>query len=310
MASVPFIIAGLGEALYDVFPDHQVLGGAPLNMAVHAHQLGQPLGGTATVISRVGQDVLGRQIIAELSARGMDRQYLQTDPDRSTGTVAVTVDADGQPTYNIVRDVAWDMIQFDPDLEYLAQNCHAVTFGTLAQRVAQSRNTIYRFLDATRRAIRLFDVNLRQDYYDNRIIRRSCELADAIKLNEEELPVVMRELGLSRITAGSDDVNGMCQALIDEFELRFVAYTRGEHGTVLYRPGERYEDTAVSYPPVDRADAVGAGDVCTAALLIGAIKSWPPEKTVKTANHLGAYVASQPGGTPILPDELVDMANG
>jgi fructokinase len=309
MANVPFIIAGLGEALYDVFPDHQVLGGAPLNMAVHAHQLGQPLGGTATVISRVGQDVLGRQIIAELAARGMGH-HLQTDPDLSTGTVAVTVDTDGQPTYDIVRDVAWDAIQFDPDLKYLAQNCQGVTFGTLAQRVAQSRNTIYRFLDATRRAIRLFDVNLRQDYYDNRIIRRSCEFADAIKLNAEELPVVMRELGLSRIGAASDDVSGMCQALIDEFELRFVAYTRGERGTVLYRPGECYEDAAVSYPAADRANAVGAGDACAAALLIGAIKSWPPEKTVKTANHLGAYVASQPGATPTLPDELVDMANG
>jgi fructokinase len=304
-----FTVVGLGEALFDVFPGRVVLGGAPLNVAVHAHQLAQPLGGRGVVVSRVGQDDLGRQLLDELKSRGMTTDYVQADPDRDTGKVYVGHGADGQPTFDIVRHVAWDWLSFDPGDDSLANRCEAVCFGSLAQREAQARNSIYRFLSAAQRAVRLFDVNLRQNYYDANVLRRSCELATAVKLNEHELPVVADLLGL-RVAAEKGSaywLDRQAEALLKKWKLSLVAVTRGAHGTALYTPGGRVEGEPVAYPPADGADAVGAGDACAAGLLIGLIMRWPTGRTVNLANHAGAYVASQPGATPALPDAILDM---
>jgi fructokinase len=180
-----FTIVGLGEALFDIIDGEERLGGAPLNVALHAHQLAQPRSGRGVPVSRIGQDELGKTLIRQLRDRGLDTGYIQHDPDRPTGQVFVDTDAAGQPTYDIVRGAAWDMLWFDSDLEDLAMTCNAVAFGSLAQREAQTRNTIYRFLETCRRATRLFDVNLRPPFYETRSLRRSCELADVVKLNED-----------------------------------------------------------------------------------------------------------------------------
>ncbi len=309
-----YTIVGLGEALYDIFPDHTVLGGAPLNVACHAHQCIQGINGQGVVVSRVGQDDLGNQMLADLQSRGMTTEFVQTDPDRSTGRVYVEVSSTGQPEYEIVRDVAWDWLQFDPDIESLAGRCQAVCFGTLAQRVGEARSSIYRFLTEARRAVRLFDVNLRQDFYNQQIIRRSCELANALKLNEDELPIVANELGIYLPEPEGDEpvdqdarTTKVIAKLRKKYDLRVVALTRGEQGTKLFTEDGDFDVEPVKYDGEDNADAVGAGDACSAGLLVGMIKRWPWQRTLELANHMGAFVASKPGATPNLPDEILAM---
>lgn len=325
--SAGFTIVGLGEALFDVFPGGARLGGAPLNVAVHAHQLAQSAGdpgsgpagdpggaarGRGVVVSRVGQDDLGNRLLAEVAEHGMTTEFLQTDPDRPTGRVDVDTDLEGNPTYDIALNAAYDNLQFDFDVEDLAVSCDAVCFGTLAQRDAQARNAIYRFLDTARtggRAFRLFDVNLRssggREFYDARILRRSCELATAIKLNRDELPVVLRLLGLAPEAMEDAAAASLCKA----FPFEMVVLTRGAEGTAIYsRGGNRYEGDRVSYPLDAAADSVGAGDACSAAILVGRVRRLPPAQLVNLANHMGAYVASQPGATPRLPDDILALA--
>lgn len=299
---------GIGEALFDLLPDRQVLGGAPLNVAVHTQQLAAPLGGRGVVVSRIGQDELGERVVEELRRRGMSNEYLQTDPDRETSRVYVNVDSQGQPDYEIVQNVAWDWLQYDPDLEDLARRCEAVCFGTIAQRHSQSRHTIYRFLDACGdRAIRMLDVNLRQNYFDQNVLRRSCELASVVKLNDEEVEPVTRLLAIGGAT---DSVDNRIHSLIRMFGLKLVVLTRGPDGTVLYGPTEKHDAPPVHEKPVAGADAVGAGDACAAAVLLGLVLRWPMDRTVRLANHAGAYVASRPGATPVLPESIMELVAG
>jgi len=300
-----YSIIGIGEALFDMLPGGEQLGGAPINLAIHAHQLLAPLSGRGVPVSRVGQDGLGQRVAEVLAERGLTTDYLQTDPDRETGQVFVELDARGQPDYDIADQVAWDMLQFDPDLEDLARHTDAVAFGSLAQRDAQSRNTIYRFLDATKpRVIRLFDVNLRQSYYDRFVIERSLERATVLKLNQDELPV------LANLFHIDGDTDEQVRSLIKKFELKSVAMTRGKDGTTLYSGGERYDGEPASYDAAENADPVGAGDACAAALLVAMITRRGPQQAVDLANRVGAYVASQPGATPVLPEDLVHSVTG
>ncbi|MCC5830535.1 MAG: carbohydrate kinase [Phycisphaeraceae bacterium] len=297
MASSPTIV-GLGEALFDVFPDREVLGGAPLNVAVQAHQLGAQ----GVVVSRVGQDQRGDQLVAELTRRGMTDTYIQRDPDRATGVVYITPEPDGGHQFEIAANAAWDWIQFDPDLEHLATRADAVAFGTLGQRQSESRGTIGRFVSMARRAIRLFDINLRQDFYDARLIRRCAELATIIKLNRDELATLADLIGLS-----GDDEQALCRDAIRKLEVRMLALTRGPEGTVLFDDKGRCDEAEVeSFPPASDADAVGAGDACSAGLLIGLLRRWPGQRIVRLANRMGGYVASQPGACPELPKDLVE----
>ena len=308
-----FTIVGLGEALFDLFPSGAILGGAPLNVAFHAHQLLGRANGRGVVASRVGQDALGRQIADALKSRGMTADYLQADPDKPTGQVYVAVDDKGQPTFEIVKDVAWDWLQFDFDLEDLSRRCDAICFGTLAQRNGQSRNTIYRVLTTATRAVRMFDMNLRQQFYDRQILLRSCEMSTAVKLNDQELPIVSRQLALGVADAepgARAAQDAAVTALLKRFpNVKLVALTRGAQGTVLYTGQARHESAPVSYPMSERADAVGAGDACSAGLLAGMVLRLPLEKTLALANHAGAFVASQPGATPTLPDAVLRLAS-
>lgn len=316
----PFSIVGLGEALFDIFPDRQVLGGAPLNVAVHAHQLAAPVGGRGVVVSRVGQDDLGSQLRADLAARGMTTDYVQSDPDHDTGKVYVGLDPAGQPTYDIARNVAWDWLQFDPDLESLAQRCEALCFGTLAQREGQTRNTVLRFVESARRAVRMLDVNLRPGYDDSRNLRRGVEASTVLKLNEQEAPVVARMLGLTlgqearaagAASAGDHaEAEAIAAALLAEFRLQMVVLTRGPRGTLLLTDRARVEGAPARFEPADGADAVGAGDACGAAVLFGLLRRWPLQRVADLANLCGAFVAATPGATPPLPPQILEKARG
>jgi len=396
-------IVGIGEALFDVFPDEERLGGAPLNAAAHAHALVSPFAGRGVVLSRVGQDEPGERARDELASRGLDVSFLQTDPDHPTGQVFVGRDASGNPTYEILDPAAWDMLSYDPDAEDLARRCRAVTFGSLAQRHGQARNTIYRFLTDARQAIKLFDVNLRQDAYNRRILQRSLELADAVKCNDEEIDTLRRELGLPAPDATADtiepeptpeptpehepaadsaasttaasspeqtmvkpssehpeegasekaDPSGehaadetddsatvdasthrtkaaqaftaepsfvgppapltdddrlaltVFRTLLRRYALRIGVFTRGERGTVLVDAESVFCGRKIAFEPEPAADAVGAGDACTAAVLTGLTLRWDRQTTADLANRVGAFVAARPGATPRLPENIL-----
>jgi len=302
-----FTIVGLGEALFDVVGGSERLGGAPLNAAVHAHQLSEPRGGRGVLVSRVGQDELGRRLLEELRQRGVTTDLIQTDPDRPTGQVFVEMDSAGNPSYDILRGAAWDMLWFDSDLEDLALTCNAVCFGSLAQREAQTRNAIYRFLETCRRATRLFDVNLRPPFYDRRVLHRSCELSEIVKLNRDELPVVCQQLAVD-VDAGASGPEAQreqAEALRRAFELEMVVLTRGEDGTAAATKAGWHEGTPAQFQPAADADVVGAGDASTAAILIGQVLQFPVQTTLDLANEIGGYVASVPEATPTLPEPIL-----
>ncbi len=291
-------IAGLGEALFDVFADHQTLGGAPLNVAVHAHQLLFPIGGRGVVASRVGRDDLGREVIAAIAGRGMPTDAIQIDDTHATGRVNVRVQQ-GDAEYEIVENVAWDQLEFEHVWSRLAGSCEAVCFGTLARRGARSREAIGQFLRAASQAIRLFDVNLRHAEVPLDLIREGCALATIVKLNEAELPRVCHALNLE--LASQDD---QASAIRRQFALDAVVLTRGAAGTTLYERDGKTDGPAVRFPAQPGADSVGAGDACSAGILVGRLLKWPSERVIDLANRLGAYVASQPGATPSLPAEV------
>ena len=294
-------VVGLGEALFDCFsPRRIVLGGAPVNLAVHAHQLLQSHG-RGVVASSVGKDQLGTQLLAELLQRKMTTDYITVTSKYPTSTVEVAVDPAGETQYEIMQGVAWDHLEFTDSLAELAATCSAVCFGTLAQRSEQSRDTIRQFLATAKTALKVCDVNLRQRFYSAEIIRHSLEMADVVKLNELELPKVRELLGM-RANVSVDDQ--ACD-LLRHFELRLLTLTRGEAGTVLFTADERVEGPVPSFPRQTNADAVGAGDSCCAAIIVGLLLGRPLPEIVNLANRVGAFVASQAGATPVLPTEVL-----
>jgi len=303
-----FVVVGIGELLWDVFPDGKRLGGAPVNFAFYCGQLGAD----AYPVSCIGADRLGAEIRDALAALNVDISYVTEDAEHPTGTVQVTLDADGRPSYEICEGVAWDVLDvsesglcesaFDypketnrkPEakLDELAQKTAAVCFGSLAQRNVVSRATIRHFLAKTGpAALRIFDVNLRQKFYSKEIIEESLELSNILKLSDEELSVLAAMFELS----GS--VQDQLAALLDRFDLRLIAYTRGADGSLLVAPDETNEHPGC---PVEVVDSVGAGDSFTAALCMGLLKGKPLSQINDCANRVAAFVCSQAGATPVL----------
>lgn len=289
-------IVGIGEALFDCFDDRTVMGGAPLNATLIAHLIGRQFGLDATIVSRIGRDPLGDRLVETLRSRGLDGAYLQIDPNAPTGRVRVEM-VDGEPRYEIIRNVAWDSLAWNDALATLAPRAAGVTFGTLGQRSQTSRETIQRFLEAAHHAVRLFDVNLRQSFYDADVLRRSCELAHAIKLNSDELRVVAEQLSLG-------DGNPV-ESLRRQFDLRAVVLTHGARGTELITDEGSFRGAVPRFPAEPGADPVGAGDACGAACLVGFVLGWPPQRIVTAANRVGAYVASRRGATPAFDGQQV-----
>jgi fructokinase len=290
VADRPLILA-LGEVLWDLLPAGKQLGGAPANFAYHAAQLGAD----ARIVSAVGQDDLGREMLDLLRARGLETAQIVIDGEHPTGTVSVTLN-DGHPSYQIHEGVAWDFISTSPALLDLAARADAVCFGTLAQRGEVSRATIAAVLAAVRpTTLRIFDVNFRQKYYDRQTVESLLSTADVVKLNDDELPIVGKLLGLSE---------PLHQRLFERFPgLSLVALTRGSKGSVLYRP-----DCAVEHPGaavLELADTIGAGDAFTAALAVGLLRRQDLGVINGRANRLAAYVCTRPGATPPIAPELL-----
>lgn len=299
------LVVGFGEALYDCYPTHQVLGGAPLNVAVHSSAILSAVGGSAVAVTRVGADKLGDRLVAELSDLGVSSDYVQRDRQLPTGRVDVSIDTTGQAEYRFDEHSAWDSIVFDEPLRQLSKRCDAMTFGTLSQRAETTRATIRAFAASATQALRLFDANLRQHYYDGDVIDASLRLATAAKFNDAELLKVCELLELG----DSSEHNGgeLVKRLADIYRLDWIAVTHGKDGVALYADGRKHVGATCRLAPVEDADTVGAGDACCAALVCGFLMKWPIERTLQLANAIGAFVASRPGATPRLPDTLLDM---
>jgi fructokinase len=299
------VVVGIGEALFDCYPDRAILGGAPVNFIVHMQQLLGSDEGQTVLVSRVGDDDLGEQLIGQLQTRNIHTNLVQVDAYRPTGRVYVSISAQGEIEFDIEENVAWDFIAAEESLELLAAHCSAVCFGTLAQRNAHSRNTILRFLANATNAIRLLDVNLRQPDVPRDVLEQSFRAANVVKLNDGELVRISRLLASSNGAPQSTDDQAF--ELRKAFDLHLIALTRGARGTVLYTEGRRIESTPTFIRHNAEADGVGAGDACCAGLVYGLIKRWPLERTLDLANRLGAYVASQRGATPRLPEAMLNF---
>lgn len=285
-------VVGIGEILWDVFPEGKVLGGAPANFAYHATQLG--LEGYA--ISAIGKDDLGEEVLEVL--KGKPLQYMLEETNYPTGTVKVTLNGNGIPEYEICENVAWDNIPLTAGMKELAKQADAVCFGSLAQRHQVSRSTIQAFVglvDAN--ALKIFDINLRQSFFNKAIIVDSLQMANILKINEEEL---VRVAGLLDITDVGERL--VCQRLMDNYDLKIVVLTRGENGSFVFsKDGSSFLDT----PKVKVADTVGAGDSFTGAFVAGLLNGDDIAKAHKRAVEVSAYVCTQKGAMPLLPTALL-----
>lgn len=293
MITKQFTVVGLGELLWDLLPEGKQLGGAPANFAYHA----KAMGANGYVVSCIGKDDLGQEILDQLEEHGLDLSHVDKDAEHPTGTVTVELDAQGIPSYTIHENVAWDFIPTSPALLELASKTDAVCFGSLAQRLPVSRATIKQFLEATPPdCLRFFDVNLRQAFFSKEIIREGLEVSQVLKINDEELPVVGELLSIS----GSE--TDIMDALIEKFSLRVIALTRGDKGSLLYSADDQSDHPG--FPPEEIADTVGAGDSFSAATVMGLLEGLKLSVVCENANRLASFVCTQNGAMPILTDEL------
>ena len=285
------IVAGLGEALWDVLPDGRKLGGAPANFAYHAGQFGMD----TVAVSALGDDSLGDETCSELDSKEL--RHLMPRVPFPTGTVQVTLDKAGVPAYDIKEGVAWDNIPFTPEMESLAHECRAVCFGSLAQRNAVSRDTIHRFLKATPKdCMRIFDINLRQNFYTKEVIQESLRMCNVLKINDEELVIIGRMFGYPGL-----DMSNKCWLLLGKYNLDLLVLTCGVNGSYVFTHGEM---SFFETPRVEVADTVGAGDSFTGSLCAALISGMPVAEAHRLAVDVSAYVCTQNGAMPELPEGL------
>ncbi len=288
----PPVVVGLGEILWDMLPEGRRLGGAPANFAFHANALGAQ----GIVVSQVGSDDLGREILEALDSLGMEQRWVSTDPHHPTGVVHVQIHSHGQPEFTICENVAWDHIPFSQNLAEVAATADVICFGTLCQRSPVSRQTIREVLDHARpQCLRVFDINLRQHYWDLPLVEALLGRCDVLKMNENELAVLAPGL---RIESGG------AAALVEikrRYGLRLVALTRGAAGSLLLAADDLSFHGGF---PIKVVNAVGAGDAFTAALVMGFLEGLDLDSINRDANLLASYVCSCHGAMPALPDEI------
>lgn len=287
------IVIGMGEALWDVLPDGKQIGGAPANFAYHVKQFGL----NSCAISAIGSDPLGDELLERFDEKGVN-YHIDRVP-YPTGTVIVTLDANGVPQYEIKENVAWDNIPYTESLEELAKDTKAFCFGSLAQRNIVSRETINRFLENIPKEndpLIVFDINLRQDFYTKEIIQESLQRCNILKINDEELVTVSRLFGYPGL-----DLENKCWLLLGKYNLKMLILTCGENGSYVFTPGD------LSYfktPKVEVDDTVGAGDSFTAAFIANILKGRSVREAHKIAVETSAFVCTQSGAMPTLPEEL------
>jgi fructokinase len=290
MKTMKRYVVGLGEVLWDVLPEGKKLGGAPANFAYHA---GQFLGMDNTIaVSALGDDPLAEETVEALKQHQLN--YLLPRVPYPTGTVQVTLDGQGIPSYEIKENVAWDNIPFNDDIADIARNCQAVCFGSLAQRNSVSRTTIHQFLDATpANCLKVFDINLRQHFYNKEIIQDSIRHCNILKINDEELELVGQLFGYPDL-----DFENKCWLILGKYNLDMLVLTCGTNGSYVFTPGNvSFQST----PKVQVADTVGAGDSFTGSFVASILKGKNVAEAHGIAVQVSAYVCTQNGAMPPLP---------
>ena len=287
------MILSFGEALWDLLPTGEVLGGAPFNFAYRAHSLGCD----SLMISRLGNDDYGRRAMDQITGLGMDKRLVQWDEERPTGTVQIELDAHNQPDYFIVPNAAYDRIELTDEMLVLAAQAKCICFGTLAQREEGSRATLLRLLDEMQGKIKLLDINLRKECYSTKIITQSLDKATMVKLNEDEAPY------LSGLFSLPENIPDFCAAMIERWALSYCVITLGDKGVFAASA-----DGAARYAPgfqIELADPCGAGDAFTAGFIDRLFRGKALSECCRFGNALGALVAAQPGATvPVSLDEI------
>ena len=286
-------IVGLGEALWDCLPNGSKLGGAPANFAYHTSQFGFE----AYAVSALGNDALGDQTVKEFDEKQL--RYIMPRVAYPTGTVQVTLDQQGVPTYDIKQGVAWDNIPFTPEVEALAKRTDCVCFGPLAQRSEVSRTTINRSIDAMPNdSLKIFDINLRQNFYTKEIIQDSLRKCDILKINDEELVTIGRLFNYPGL-----DMENKCWLILGKYNLKMLVLTCGTNGSYVFAPAEKsFQPT----PHVDVVDTVGAGDSFTGSFAAAILSGMPLADAHRLAVEVSAYVCTQQGAMPRLPQKLID----
>ena len=286
-------IVGLGEALWDCLPNGSKLGGAPANFAYHTSQFGFE----AYAVSALGNDALGDQTVKEFDEKQL--RYIMPRVAYPTGTVQVTLDQQGVPTYDIKQGVAWDNIPFTPEVEALAKRTDCVCFGSLAQRSEVSRTTINRFIDAMPNdSLKIFDINLRQNFYTKEIIQDSLRKCDILKINDEQLVTIGRLFDYPGL-----DMENKCWLILGKYNLKMLVLTCGTNGSYVFAPAEKsFQPT----PHVDVVDTVGAGDSFTGSFAAAILSGMPLADAHRLAVEASAYVCTQQGAMPRLPQKLID----
>lgn len=285
------LVVGLGEVLWDMLPEGRKIGGAPVNFAYHAGQFGID----TMAVSAIGNDKLGEETIAEMNGKHLN--HIFPSVPYPTGSVQVKLDEKGVPAYDIKENVAWDNIPFTNEIESVARNCQAVCFGSLAQRNAVSRSTIRKFIESTPSGcIRIFDINLRQNFYTSNVIHDSLELCNILKINDEEIMLVSRMFNYD-----SSNIENVCRTIMEDFSLEMVILTCGTKGSYIFTKG------GVSFmptPKVNVADTVGAGDSFTGSFCAAILRGLPVAEAHKKAVEVSAYVCTQNGAMPEIPESM------
>lgn len=287
-------IVGIGELLWDVFPERKVLGGAPANFAYHASQLGY----NGYAVSAIGEDLLGKEILSTLEKK--DLNYVVDTTDYPTGTVEVTLNENGVPNYEICENVAWDNIPFTSKIENLAKITQTVCFGSLAQRNDVSRDSIRRFLDAMPEgSLKIFDINLRQHFYSKELVHESLLLSNVLKLNDDEVRIISQYYD-NKFTNDQD----FCRQILQKYNLEVLILTKGTEGSYVFTAQETsYQPT----PKVHVADTVGAGDSFTASFIASYLRGNHIAEAHQLAVEVSAYVCTQHGAMPQLPDLYLEL---
>ena len=286
-------IVGLGEALWDVLPEGKKLGGAPANFAYHAGQFGLD----TIAISALGEDALAEETIEALKEHGLN--YLMPRVPYPTGTVQVTLAEGGIPTYEIKEGVAWDNIPYTDEMAEIAKNARAVCFGSLAQRNKVSRENIRKFLaDTPADCLKICDINLRQQFYSKEVLEDSFQLCNILKINDEELVVVNRMFGYDGL-----DMRQTCEKMVQDYGLKMLVLTCGTNGSYVFTDDglTSFQDT----PKVEVADTVGAGDSFTGSFCACILNGKPVQEAHKTAVQISAFVCTQNGAMPTIPNEFI-----
>lgn len=285
------LVVGLGEVLWDMLPEGRKIGGAPVNFAYHAGQFGID----TMAVSAIGNDKLGEDTIAEMNGKHLN--HIFPSVPYPTGSVQVSLDEKGVPAYDIKENVAWDNIPFTNEIESVARNCQAVCFGSLAQRNTVSRSTIQKFIESTPSGcIRIFDINLRQNFYTSNVIHDSLEHCNILKINDEEIMLVSRMFNYD-----SSNIENVCRTIMEDFSLEMVILTCGTKGSYIFTKG------GVSFmptPKVNVADTVGAGDSFTGSFCAAILRGLPVAEAHKKAVEISAYVCTQNGAMPEIPESM------